>query len=117
MATTKPDTSVKTLLAFLTAATKRLSSPAFIEELGDHLSKHPLEDRGAIFEQVVAHEYKVIWPKGDTTNISTEPHLSPTLPPTLPTTLLSATARIFSPFGRPSSHFATWAPDADRSES
>ena len=87
---TPPTTSVNTLLAFLTAATKRLSSPTFIEELGAHLSKHPMEDRGAIFEQVVAHEYKVIWPTGDTTNIATEPHLSPTSPPTLPTTLLSA---------------------------
>jgi hypothetical protein len=84
----KPTTSVHSLIQFLSTATKRLSSPDFLTFLGGHLSKHPMEDRGAIFEQVVAHEYRLLWP--DSSNIETEPGIPNDSVPALPDTLLSA---------------------------
>ena len=59
--------SAKSLLYFLSNATKRLSSPDFVAFLGTHLNQHTFEDRGAIFEQVIAFEYCKLF-KDNTTN-------------------------------------------------
>ena len=86
------ETSPQELLQFLANATKRLSSPDFLTELGTHLSQHPMDDRGAVFEQVIAHEYSVLWPKSSSKVDEEEEEEAKEVPVTneLPTPLLSA---------------------------
>jgi hypothetical protein len=63
-----PTTTPNQLLQFLTAATGRLQSSDFLQFLGSHLSQHPATDRSAVFEQVIAYEYKQLFPRaGDET--------------------------------------------------